>query len=200
MKERLKKFSSIHWIGIQFSEKEKETTIDEQLSFCDALSLSIVNSPLIISDKNFNSDNMRYLLGWKDSLDLNDTELSKEKITDDISKKIISDIKPINKTTKSIIINGDEADVFAGFIQPEAVTPIFKQWYYKTGKLPLYRLSPISLDCISCIVECFNENYPVFSFGCEESRKHGNISRDRLLIAIPNDKKYLVDKEPGLTD
>jgi|GEM_PF-5220047 len=194
MKERLRKFASIHWIGIKFSEEAKEATIDEQLSFCDALSLSIVNSPLILSSKNLNSDNMRYLLGWKDSLNLDDTEFSKEIVDENISNKIISDIQPLKKKTRSIIINGDEADVFAGFIQPEAVTPIFREWYFKTGKLPLYQLSPISLDCICCVVECFNENYPVFSFGCEESRRQGNINRDRLLIAIPNDKKYFADK------
>ena len=193
MKERLKKFANIHWIGIKFSEEEKESTIDEQISFCDALSLSIVNSPLVLTKKNLNSKNMHYLLGWTDKLNLNNIEFSIEKIDKNISDKIISDIKPLKKKIKSITVNGYEADVFAGFIQPEAVTPIFNEWYYKTGKLPLYRLSPISLDCISCIVECFNENYPVFSFGCEESRKHGHIGRDRLLIAIPNDKKFLID-------
>ena len=193
MKERLKKFANIHWIGIKFSEEEKESTIDEQISFCDALSLSIVNSPLVLTKKNLNSKNMHYLLGWTDKLNLNNIEFSIEKIDKNISDKIISDIKPLKKKIKSITVNGYEADVFAGFIQPEAVTPIFKEWYYKTGKLPLYRLSPISLDCISCIVECFNENYPVFSFGCEESRKQGHISRDRLLIAIPNDKKFFMD-------
>lgn len=200
MKERLKRFASIHWIGIKFSEEEKESTIEEQLSFCDALSLSIVSSPLVLSSKNLNSDNMRYLLGWKDSLNLNDAEFLMENVEKKIAEKIISDIQPLKKKIKSIIINGYEADVFAGFIQPEAVTPIFREWYFKTGKLPLFRLSPISLDCISCIVECFNENYPVFSFGCEESRKHRNISRDRLLIAIPNDKKFFVDKEPSYAD
>lgn len=193
MKERLKKFASIHWIGIKFSEEEKESTIDVQISFCDALSMSIVNSPLVLTSKNFNSTNMHYLFGWGDKLNLKDLEFSIENIDKNISDKIISDIKPLKKKIKSIIVNGYEADVFTGFIQPEAVTSIFKEWYYKTGKLPLYRLSPISLDCISCILECFNENYPVFSFGCEESRKHGNISRDRLLIAIPNDKKFFID-------
>jgi len=193
MKERLKKFASIHWIGIRFSEEVKESTIDEQISFCDALSMSIVNSPLVLTNRNFNSKNMHFLLGWEDKLNLNEIEFSIENIDKNISEKIISAIKPLKKKIKSIIINGYEADVFAGFIQPEAVTPIFKEWYYKTGKLPLYQLSPISLDCISCIVECFNENYPVFSFGCEESRKHGNISRDRLLIAIPNDKKFFIN-------
>ena len=193
MKERLKKFASIHWIGIKFSEEEKESTTDEQLSFCDALSMSIVNSPLVLTSKNFNSKNMLFLLGWEDKLNLNEIEFSIKNTDKNISEKIISNIKPLKKNIKSIIINGYEADVFAGFIQPEAVTPIFREWYFKTGKLPLYRLSPISLDCISCIVECFNENYPVFSFGCEESRKHGNISRGRLLIAIPNDKKFIID-------
>ncbi|UCE06811.1 MAG: DUF169 domain-containing protein [bacterium] len=193
MRERIKKFASIHWIGIKFSEEEKESTLDEQISFCDALSMSIVNSPLVLTSTNLNSRNMHYLLGWEDGLNLNDIEFSKENIDKNIANKIISDIKPLKKKIQSIIVNGYEADVFTGFIQPEAVTPIFKEWYYKTGKLPLYRLSPISLDCISCIVECFNENYPVFSFGCEESRKHGNISRDRLLIAIPNDRKFFID-------
>jgi uncharacterized protein (DUF169 family) len=193
MKERLKKFASIHWIGIKFSDEEKESTIDEQISFCDALAMSIVNSPLVLTNKNFNSPNMHYLLGWTDRLNLNDIEFSIENIDKNISDKIISNIKPLKKKIKSITVNGYEADVFAGFIQPEAVTPIFREWYFKTGKLPLYRLSPISLDCISCVVECFNENYPVFSFGCEESRKHGNISRDRLLIAIPNDSEYFID-------
>lgn len=193
MKERLRKFASIHWIGIKFSDEEKKSTIDDQLSFCDALSTSIVNSPLVLTSKNFYSKNIRYLLGWEDKLNLNDMEFSIENIDKIIADKIISDIKPLKKKINSIIINGDEADVFTGFIQPEAVTPIFKEWYYKTGKLPLYRLSPISLDCVTCIVECFNENYPVFSFGCEESRKHGNISRDRLLIAIPNDRKFFID-------
>lgn len=193
MKERLKKFASIHWIGIKFSEEKKESTIDEQLSFCDALSMSIINSPLVLTTKNFNSKNIHYLLGWENKLNLNDMEFSIENIDKNIADKIISDIKPLQKKIKSITVNGYEADVFAGFIQPGAVTPIFREWYFKTGKLPLYRLSPISLDCISCIVECFNENYPVFSFGCEESRKHGNISRDRLLIAIPNDRKFFID-------
>jgi len=193
MKERLKRFASIHWIGIKFSEEEKESTIDEQISFCDAISISIVNSPLVLTSKNFDSRNMHYLLGWEDKLNLNEIEFSIENIDKNISDKIISDIKPLEKKIKSIIVNGYEADVFTGFIQPESVTPIFKEWYYRTGKLPLYRLSPISLDCISCIVECFNENYPVFSFGCEESRKHGNIGRDRLLIAIPDDKKFFID-------
>jgi len=193
MKEKLKKFASIHWIGIKFSDKKKESTIDEQLSFCDALSMSIVSSTLILTSKNFSSKNIHYLLGWEDKLNLNDMEFSIENVSKNIYDKIISDIKPLKRKINSITVNGDEADVFAGFIQPEAVTPIFKEWYYKTGKLPLYRLSPISLDCISCIVESFNENYPVFSFGCEESRKHGNISRDRLLIAIPNDKKFYID-------
>lgn len=193
MKERLKKFASIHWIGIKFSEDEKESTIDEQISFCDALSMSIINSPLVLTRKNLNSRSMHYLLGWEDMLNLNDIEFSIENIDKNIYDKIISDIKPLKKKIKSITVNGYEADVFAGFIQPGAVTPIFREWYFKTGKLPFYRLSPISLDCISCVIECFNEHYPVFSFGCEESRKHGNISRDRLLIAIPNDSEYFID-------
>ena len=155
--------------------------------------MSIINSPLVLTTKNFNSKNIHYLLGWEDKLNLNDMEFSIENIDKNIADKIISDIKPLQKKIKSITVNGYEADVFAGFIQPGAVTPIFREWYFKTDKLPLYRLSPISLDCISCIVECFNENYPVFSFGCEESRKHGNISRDRLLIAIPNDRKFFID-------
>ena len=193
MKERLKKFASIHWIGIKFSEEEKESTTDEQISFCEALSMSIVNSPLVLTSKNFNSKNINYLLGWEGTLNFDDIEFSIENIDKNIHDKIISDIKPLKKKIKSITVNGYEADVFAGFIQPDAVTPIFREWYFKTGKLPLYRLSPISLDCISRVVECFNEHYPVFSFGCEESRKHGNISRDRLLIAIPNDSEYFID-------
>lgn len=190
MKKRLNQMASIHWIGIKFSEKQIESTIDGTISFCEAISKAVINSHLVITSENFNSDNMRYLLGWHDrlTLDPNNNEIDKK-----VFEKIISDIKPIKKQVKSVIINGDEADIFIGIIQPKQVAAIFKQWYLKTGQLPFYLISPLSLDCIACAVKCFNENYPVFSFGCDESRKNENISRDRLLIAVPNNADYQND-------
>ena len=188
MKNSLNKIASIHWIGIKFSEEQIKSNVDGNISFCEALLKAVINYPLIVTSKNFYSDNMRYLLGWNNQLNIKD---SNNKIEKNVLEKIISDMKPITKKVESIIINGEEADIFIGIIQPEKVASIFKKWYFKTGKLPLYLLSPFSLDCISCAVKCFNENYPVFSFGCDESRKNDNISRDRLLIAVPNNGDYL---------
>jgi len=190
MKDKLIEMASIQWIGIKFTEEQLEATFDGEISFCEAISKAVVNSHLILTSKNFYSDNMRYLLGWNDRLNIDN---SSNKIDKKVHEKIISDIKPIKRKVKSIILNGDRAVIFIGIIQPERVASIFKKWYFKTGKLPLYLLSPFSLDCISCAVKCFNESYPVFSFGCDESRENNSISRDRLLIAVPNNADYLKD-------
>ena len=111
-----------------------------------------------------------------------------------VKNRILIRLNPINKKIKSIIVNGEDADIYIGLIQPEQAPLIFKKWYLKTGKQPIYKLSPLFVDCASCAVECFNESYPVFSFGCEESRQKENMHRDRLIVAVPNSIEYLADE------
>jgi hypothetical protein len=191
MKKHLNRIARIHWIGIKFSEIENEATTQEQISFGEALSKAVVSHPLILTRKNFAADNLKYLLGWHDQLQLDNNGYGIDK---SVLEQIVADTRPINKKVNSIIFNSDDADIFIGSIQPEGVSSILKKWYFKTGKLPAYLLSPLSLDCIACAIKCFNENYPVFSFGSELSRKNGDLRRDRLIVAVPNDSEFLKDE------
>lgn len=194
MKDKLKRLASVHWIGVKFSEQQMKPTFDDQIAFCDAISEAIVRSSIVLTERNLKTDEMKFLFGWSQQLKVDSKKLVSDfGIAESIADQILISLNPIKKQVKSIILNGDEADIFIGLIQPEQAPPIFKKWYLKTGKLPIYKLSPLAVDCASCAVECFNENYPVFSFGCEGSRQKEHISRDRLIVAVPNSVEYLTD-------
>ena len=195
MRNKLRDLARVHWIGVEFSDKQLEPTLDEQVTFCEAIARAIVDSPIVLTEKNFDADEVRFLFGWSNQLKEDRTKLTQELgIHDNAIEQILQEMTPLNKRVKSIVINGDKADIFIGLIQPEQAPIIFRKWYLKAGKLPGFKLSPFAIDCVSCAVECFNENYPVFSFGCEESRQNRILSRDRLIVAIPNNSEYLLDE------
>jgi len=195
MKNKLKQLASVHWIGVKFSEQQLNPTFDEPIAFCDAITEAIVRSPIVLTEKNLTTDELKFVFGWNHELKIDSKKLVEDYgIAASIADKILISLNPIKKKIASIIINGKEADIYMGLIQPEQAPIIFKKWYLKTGKLPIFKLSPLAVDCASCAVECFNESYPVFSFGCEESRKKEHIGRDRLIVAVPNNIEYLTDQ------
>lgn len=92
---------------------------------------------------------------------------------------------PILKQNARAIAMGttDQPDVLIGYLRPEAAMKLLRCWQQATGQRLSTSLSAFTAVCAS-LVAAEQDDQPVFSFGCPDSRQYGGIGPNRLVAAL----------------
>jgi len=77
----------------------------------------------------------------------------------------------------------DQPDVLIGYLRPEAAMKLLRGWQQRTGRRLATDLSAFTAVCAT-LVGAEQDDQPVFSFGCPDSRQYGGIGPDRLVAAL----------------
>ncbi len=74
--------------------------------------------------------------------------------------------------------------VYIGYLNPEGAMQLLRRWQMVKRDVLNINLSCFMAVC-STAVAAYTENRVVLSMGCPDSRKHGGISPDMLISAMP---------------
>lgn len=81
--------------------------------------------------------------------------------------------------------SNNSLDIAASYAQPEAAMRLVRLWQQVHGTDLHVAASGVMAVCGSVVARVHTTNQICLSFGCPDSRKHGAIGRDRLVIGLP---------------
>ncbi len=179
------------WTGVAFNKSVPDDVrmVDKPVHFCEAIQRSSTGSFLLTRD-TLNCVGARRCFGWE----MNSDPLLVEKIAShrqELSHQSISVLlkqipKLIAGSIKSITVGTyDSPDVLISYVQPESAMRFVQQWQNVYLRDLDVSISSIMAVCGSVAVASYTTGRVCCSFGCPESRSHGSIGRDRLVIGVP---------------
>ena len=84
-------------------------------------------------------------------------------------------------------------DIFVAYVAPSTITRIMHVFAQQNIQVAIPPYSLLSV-CGNVIANTYINKTPSISFGCPESRKHGGVQENEVVIGIPaNMVKYLLD-------
>jgi uncharacterized protein (DUF169 family) len=155
------------------------------MRFCEAVTVAKLK-PVLLSKENISCPSALYSFGWEDKLNLVKYCGKKRTLPKNEVEELINFLKPLDDSINYIGLNTDEdPDLVISYLSPEQAMRILRI-YFDKRRLPLnFDILPVMSVCGGVVVRSFLEDKISLSFGCEDSRRYGNIGRDRLIIGIP---------------
>jgi uncharacterized protein (DUF169 family) len=186
MTEKFLEKIPLPWVGVKFYNQKPDLELyDNKIRFCEAINVAKLK-PLLLSKENINCPSALYSFGWSNESDLIRHCGKKRAISRQEVQKFPSFLKPLDNSIRYIGLNTDsEPDLVICYLSPEQAMKILKIYFDRKQEPLNFELLPIMSVCGGTVVKCYRENRITISLGCEESRKYGNIGRDRLVIGIP---------------
>ena len=187
------------WTGITFhAETPTDSRVaDRPMHFCDAVALSSTSN-LILTPEHVNCPGAKLSFGWQDG---NGSAYLKKMVqftglTPEVAKSLLDDTPKIKKGMISAVTIGDydSPDILISYLQPEAAMRFVLLWQRANHKVLDVSLSSVMAVCGNVAAAAYKTQSVCCSFGCPESRRHGHIGRDRLIIGVPTG----IIKESGL--
>ena len=185
MTEKISERLPLPWVKVKFYRKKPGFNLEnERLRFCEAVNKAKLK-PLLLNRENINCPSALYVFGWNDKSNLVKYCVRKRIFSHNEISQLVNYLKSLDSSIKYLGLNTDEdPDLIISYLSPEQVMRILRI-YFDYKKIPLtLEVSPLMSVCGS-VVKSFLEDKINISFGCEDSRKYGNIGRDRLVISIP---------------
>ena len=186
------------WIKIKFyTEKPdlKDTKRLENVRFCEATKEAILQ-PLILDRKSINCPGALYAFGWQDAPQLLEYCREKSELPKERLQSMLHQLPRFKNPFEYIGLNtGGEPDLIMSRLMPKDAMNLISLYHSKVGKSLDVSLCSIMSICGGIAVRTFLENRITFSFGCTDSRKYGQIGRDRLFVGVPKDLFDLVSSD-----
>ena len=189
---KVKRFESRiggRWTGITFhrGDAPKENIPNQTMRFCEAIRASIT-SPLTLTRDLVRCPGALRSFGWASN---EDGEIvreiaAKRGVKEEAAKALIGQTPRLENGISGITIGDYESpDLIVSYIQPEAAMDIVFQWQKSFATDLDVGLSSVMAVCGNVAAAAYTTNKICMSIGCTESRNHGTIGRDRLVIGIP---------------
>lgn len=174
------------------------------MKFCEAVSHSF-NIPIRLTNENLDCPGARRCVGF----DKSDVWLSKTisgnnnipvRFINDALENIVklTDIKYINLGMTEYMEKEAPPDLYIIYIEPVSVTAIMHNLAKLeiTPSIPPYSLLSV---CGNVFANCYKNKAVSISFGCPESRKHGGIEENEVVIGLPFESaKLIIDSKLNL--
>ena len=177
----------MNWVKVKFLDKQRKTNSSRKGRFCEFVHQAMVdNREIIINKGNINCEGARIAFGWqKNFYDFEQKFSSNNKVNISLIDRVLKNIQASNtKNIKSIILNGEEADVVVSFALPKDVMEISRLYFVHTGEILKTELRPFLSICLQTVV-AWESNYPTVSCGCKDSRLYAGIKNEELIVAFP---------------
>jgi len=175
------------WTGIKF---HRDQAPDKHLAkapmrLCQAIKESNTH-PIVLTEDLISCPGALRSLGWarrEDDIARKIAEGTGAK--PEIALKLVMDTPHLDVGTAVAVGSQASPDVVACYGQPEAAMRLVRQWQKVYGTQLHIALSTVMSVCGSVVVNAYMTGQICMSFGCPDSREHGAIGRDRLVIGLP---------------
>lgn len=185
------KFRS-HWIGIKFYSDSKIPKDARRLSgvrFCEAVDRAVMG-PYILGKNDISCSGANYVFNIGKDVSGKIINLWREKnnISNRVARSIIKNTPRLKKNSvKYIGLNTDKKpDLLISRLAPEDVMRLLSIYHRHVGGVMNFRFSGFMSVCGDIAVRTYLGRCINISFGCEDSREHGNIGSERLLVGVPS--------------
>ncbi len=183
------KFGAV-WTKIKFykeipSSSNYQTV--EGIRFCEAISKARL-FPVILRASDVSCMGARYVFGWdsKAIQKIISVYCEKRKIPFKVARAILLAVPQLDNPPAAIGLNtDDEPDLVISYPQPEQFMDLLRVFQEDKGKNLSVNLSSVMSICGNIAVNIYLKGKISLSFGCEDSREYGRISRDQLVVGIP---------------
>jgi len=183
--EYLETLTGEQWTGVRFLRRPCAVGA-YRFRLCEAVARSF-EQDLTLSWHDINCPGALRSLGHADDDEKLAVHISQESgISCECVRRIIAasprtDTPIISMTLGRI----DEPDICIGYLRPEAAMWLLRQWQQTLGKSLENSLTGFMAVC-GAVAGAFNDAKIVYSLGCPESRRHGCITADRMVAALPS--------------
>ena len=178
------------WTGVTF-HKQMPSDVrlpDKPMPFCKAISISSTGA-FTLTKSHLNCPGAQRSFGWH----LNGDATLAEKIANQNGLDAESSKRLIKQTPRFVdeeivavtVGTYDTPDIIVSYLQPENAMRFVRQWqnvYHENLDLSI---SSIMSVCGNVAVGAYRSGKVCCSLGCPESRSHGSIGRDRLILGVP---------------
>ena len=186
------------WHGVSifgFNEKHAGEFLEPHVDrYCEALKLAVANEILLDPDR-FTCPGARYAFGC--TSDLKDgmvrNLVDKKGYTPEYAEKLIDDTPHFQVKPWGIGLNLNvEPKVLIAQLQPEQAMRLIQVYHVKLKKPFQTEISSVISACGNVTVKAHITQEMAISFGCDDSRAFGGISRDRLYAGLPYEKERVL--------
>ncbi len=162
----------------------------KQMKFCEAVNCSF-NIPLRLNFDNLGCPGARRCIGFdNDDKHLANGISGNNNIPvhfvldalDNVSK--LKDIRHINLGLTEDMERDTKSDLYIVYVKPDSITAMMHN-LAKHNIMPLMPPYSILSVCGNVFANCYISQSVSISFGCPESRKHGEIEKNEVVMGIP---------------
>jgi len=183
------KFGS-RWTGVKFFFGEPPVEgryFPKEIRFCEAIGQSWSSNNLLARGC-INCMGANYVFGWEENIRDNVIEnfQRKRNISSKDAASIVKALPKMEVAPIAIGLNGVEPpDLLVAYIQPQQFMKVLNVYHRVFGDKLKLDLSGYAAVCGNVAVNTYLHKKISLSFGCEDSRQYGGISRDRVVVGIP---------------
>ncbi len=183
-------------VGVKFhfedSSNKDYATPHEPVRFCQAVKIvKDTSTNLQLTKDTLSCAAAKYVLGFEIIETLNETidnlVDAKRFDTREEAKKALIDVPRITGAPSSVTlsVNDFSPDVFILYLKPVQfmqVVQAYQKMYHHPIDLTVPSVVPV---CGGCAVTSYLSQRIAVSFGCDDSREHGGIDDNQLVMGIP---------------
>lgn len=183
------KFGS-RWTGVKFffgDPLAEGRYFPKETRFCEAIGQSWSSNNLLARGC-INCMGANYVFGWEENIRDNVIEnfQRKRNISSKDAASIVKALPKMEVAPIAIGLNGEEPpDLLVAYIQPQQFMKVLHVYHRVFGDKLKLELSGYAAVCGNVAVNTYLHKKISLSFGCEDSRQYGGISRDRVVVGIP---------------
>jgi uncharacterized protein (DUF169 family) len=176
------------WTGIAFHDDNEpnENLGKRPMRLCEAIKESYTH-PIVLTQNLISCPGALRSLGWTTDADDNIArkiaQITGTKL--DIARKLVTNTPHLKRGVSVTVGSNNSPDIAISYVQPEAAMRLVRLWQQVYGTDLGISASSVMAVCGSVAVRAYTTGQICLSFGCPDSRKHGAISRDRLVIGLP---------------
>lgn len=180
------------WHGISFindaEESLKGVEVRKAARFCEAIKTAVV-SKMAISPGEFTCPGAIYAFGG--TVDVSKTMMERmveQKGYPSASATYLIENTPhFREMPEMIGFNcTDQPDILVSQLQPEQTMKLLQLYHIKLGRGFRTEIPSVICACGNTVVRAYQSHDLAISFGCDDSRLFGGLSRDRLYVGLPH--------------
>jgi uncharacterized protein (DUF169 family) len=176
------------WTGITFNRRNtyKKNLAKRPMRLCEAIKDSRTQ-PIVLTPRLVSCPGALRSLGWTNDADDKIAFRIAEATNSNLytARKLVSNMPHLKGCDSVTVGRNSSPDIAISYAQPVAAMRLVRLWQLTNGTDLDMEVSSVMAVCGSVVARVHITGRICISFGCPDSRKHGAIGRDRLVIGLP---------------
>ncbi len=175
--------------GIKFNsiQSSEYNSPKKPMKFCEAV-VDSLHTPLVIRKEDIDCVGAQRSFGfYRDDLKLASQITEETNIPTKFILNALNETPVIDHPVENILLGSIEnPDLKIAFVKPDKITKLILLYAALFEEKPVISPYFFMSICGNIAVQTYITNKICISFGCPESRKHGGILEDEIIVGIPN--------------